>query len=306
MKDRMKEYVEYHINGDADCNDVLLKKWADDNNLSQQERYDLAYFFAITYSIPSGIILLKEKDLMLQDIDKWVAENKSKLIFQSDRKYVRMLDNFNGCIKFYKDNLQSVEAFLCGITAGKTLIIEKALQKVEKWFFFGRFSAFLFLETFTALTDFAIENTTIDWKNGDTATSGLMNLFGLDNSANYFDKTGKIPDNLDYNKMNNMLLITLKEIKKHGGDDNVTGVETSLCAYRKFFKGSRYNGFYLDRMLEEIIAIKKFNPKYSQMADDLLRLRKSLFNEKYLGELNNWNGIRKDCKKLYKEKGVVL
>lgn len=306
MTNRMKEYVEYHINGDADCNTVLMRKWVDNNKLSLQERFDLAYFFGITYCIPSAILMLKEKNEILKDIDGWVLQNKDKIIFQSDRKYVRMLDNFNNCIKFYKDNLKTVEKFLSGITINNTILIEKALKKVQKWFFFGRFASYLFLETFTALTDYKIENTTIDWKHGDTATSGIMNLFGLDNCADYFDKNDKIPSNLDYEKLNNMLYMTLDEIKKQGGDNNVTTVETSLCAYRKFYKGSRYNGFYLDRQLEEILQTKAMDPKYQEIDEDLLSLRKDLFNPKYLGELNNWNGIRKEAKKLYKEKGIML
>ena len=306
MKDRMKEYVDYHINGDADCNTVLLRKWVDNHNLDLQQRFDLAYFFGITYCLPSAILMLIEKDEILKDIDKWVAENKKIIIFQSDRKYVKLLDNFNNCIKFFKSNLNDVESFLKGITINNTILIEKALEKVQKWFYFGRFASYLFLETFIALTDYQIENTTIDWKNGDTATSGIMNLFGLDNSANYFDKYDKIPENLDYKKLNEMLYITLKEIAIKGGDNNVTGVETSLCAYRKFYKGSRYNGFYLDRQLEEILTTSKLDPKYKKIDEELLQLRKLLFKPKYLGELNNWNGIRKDAKKLYKEKGIML
>jgi hypothetical protein len=61
----MKEYVNYHINGDSDCNTILMRKWADNNNLSLQDRFDLAYFFAITYCIPSSIFMLKEKGVML-------------------------------------------------------------------------------------------------------------------------------------------------------------------------------------------------------------------------------------------------
>ena len=306
MKDRMKEYVNYHINGDADCNTVLMRKWVDNHKLNLQQRFDLAYFFGITYCIPSAILMVIEKDEILNDIDSWVLNNKKNIIFQSDRKYVKMLDNFNNCIKFFKNNLNDVESFLKDITTNNTILIEKALKKVQKWFYFGRFASYLFLETFIALTDYEIENTTIDWKNGDTATSGIMNLFGLDNSANYFDKHNKIPDNLDYTDLNNMLYITLKEIKANGGDDNVTGVETSLCAYRKFYKGSRYNGFYLDRQLEEILTTKKLDPKYKKIDEELLNLRKELFNHKYLGELNNWSGIRKEAKKLYRNKNIML
>ena len=302
----MYEYVSYHINGDTDCNTKLLRKWADDNKLSLQDRFDLSYFFSTTYCIPSAILMLKERDLIKKQVENWVLENKNIIIFQSDRKYVKMLDNFLNCLKYFNENLSDVENFIKSISINGIINIEKALQKVQKWYFFGRFASYLFLETFISLTDYKTENTTIDWQNGDTATSGIMNLFGLDNSANYFDSHDKIPDNLDYNKLNQMLEITLKKIREHGGDDNVTFVETSLCAYRKLYKGSRYNGYYLDRQLEEIHRTNKLSEKYRDINNELLMLRKNLFNSRYLGELNNWKGIRKECKKMYKEKGIML
>lgn len=306
MKNRMNEYIDYHINGDADCNTIVLRKWADKNKLDLQSRFDLSYFFSLTYCIPSSIFILLEKEKLLKDIDKWVAENKNKIIFQSDRKYVKMLNNFENCLKFYKDNLNNVEEFLKGITNNNTILLENALKRVQKWFFFGRFASYLFLETFMALTNYSFENTTLDWKNGDTATSGIMNLFGYDKSANYFDKYNKIPENLDYNKLNEMLSITIKKIENLGGNANITNIETSLCAYRKFFKGSRYNGYYLDRQLEEINQTNKLSSKYNKINKELLNIRKQSFNKKYLGELNNWDGIRKDAKKLYKEQGIML
>jgi len=76
-----------------------------------------------------------------------------------------------------------------------------------------------------------------------------------------------------------------------------------LCAYRKFFKGSRYNGYYLDRMLEEVIYMKKYYPNVSEQ---IFEIRKRNFDKKYLGELNGWNGIRKECKKLYRDYGVIM
>lgn len=304
--ERFKEYIEYHINGDADCNAVLLRKWADYNKLDLQQRFDLAYFFSITYCIPSSILMFHEKDLVLKDINKWVDNNKNVIIFQSDRKYVKLLNNFNNCIMYFKDNLKAVDEFLDGVLINNTIVIEKALKKVSKWFYFGRFASYLFLETFMALTDYRIANTTIDWKNGDTATSGIMNLYGFDKSADYFDKHNKIPSNLDNKKLDQMLYNVLEQIRKKGGSDNVTNVETSLCAYRKFYKGSRYNGFYLDRQLEEINETNKLDPRYHEINKELLEIRKETFKHEYLGELNDWNGIRKEAKKLYKEQGLMM
>lgn len=305
MKYRVDEYINYHINGDADCNTKVLKYWADVNNLNEQERFDLSYFFSITYSIISAIIIFKEKEIILNNIDDWVENNKNKLIFQSDRKYVKMKDHFNKCIDFYKNNLNNKDVFANEIN-DKKIDIQKSLNKIQCWYLFGRFSAYLFLETFICLMDLDFENTSIDWLNGSTVTSGILNVFGLDNSANYFDKNNKLPKNIDCIKLDELLNVLSKEIKRKGGNNNITYIETSLCAYRKFFKGTRYNGYYLDRMLEELYLIKNINNNYEDEINKLFDIRKSLFDKKYLGELNNWKGIRKEAKKLYKDKGIIL
>lgn len=305
MKYRVEEYINYHINGDSGCNTKVLKCWADVNNLNEQERFDLSYFFSITYSIISAIIIFKEKEIILNNIDNWVEKNKNKLIFQSDRKYVKMKDQFNKCIYFYKNNLINKDVFSNEII-NKKIDIKNALKKIQSWYLFGRFSAYLFLETFICLKDLNFENTSIDWLNGSTVTSGILNVFGLDNSANYFDKNNKLPKNIDCVKLDELLNFLSKEIILKGGNNNITYIETSLCAYRKFFKGTRYNGYYLDRMLEELYTIKNINNNYKDEINKLFDIRKSLFNKKCLGELNNWKGIRKEAKKIYKEKGIII
>ena len=295
----MSEYINYHINGDADCNTVILRRYADKKGLNLQQRFDLAYLFAITYCIPSAILLLNEKELIFQDVKKYAAENKDIVLFQSDRKYVRLMNRFEGCLQYFKENLTDANEFLQKVQQNGVIVLEKALLQVQKWFYFGRFASYLFLETFTALIDCKFQNTTIDWPHGDTATSGIMNLFELDNAADYFDRNGRIPTKISKTMLDNMLQVVIKEIRAAGGNDNVTDIETSLCAYRKFWKGTRYDGYYLDRMLEEIYQTRKMSEKYGKIDEELLQLRKELFDSKKLGELSGWKGVRKENKKMW-------
>ena len=83
----------------------------------------------------------------------------------------------------------------------------------------------------------------------------------------------------------------------------MTEVETSLCAYRKFYKATRYNGYYLDRMLEEINVMRG---DYPEIISEVLDIRKHKFSPKYLGELGGWNGVRPELKKLYRETGIIF
>lgn len=303
MKDnisRMQEFVDYHINGDGECNNVVLKEWVARRNLTLQERYDLAFLFAVTYCVGSAIALFEKQKMTGPLSEDQLLAIKPSIIFQSDRKYMRMKDSFVKCMAFFYQNNRDAKTFLDSVSNGKTIDLKKAIKKVSSWVMFGRFSAFLFLETLVELTSYEIKNTTIDWKHGDTATSGLLNLFGYDSMAANFDKTGKlfVPDET----MNQMLYKTQAFIQKAGGITNVTEVETSLCAYRKFYKGSRYNGFYLDRMLEEIYIMQK---DYPEISAELIEIRKQKCNPKYLGEVGGWRGIRKEMKKYYLNTGMV-
>lgn len=303
MKDlsaRIQEFCKYHREGDGECNTVVLCRWADVHGLSFQQRYELAFYFSITYSVISAIAVYQDQRRMLKDIDTWVQKYKPLLIFQSDRKYMKMKDSFNRTLKYWKAHLTDGKAFVESVSKNGRISLEKAIQKIQGWEMFGRFSAFLFLEMFVNLTKAPIENTTIVWKDGNTATSGLLNLFTYDNAANEFDRTGRLL--IPAEKMDKMLLYLIEQIGRSGGSTNVTEIETSLCAYRKFYKGSRYNGYYLDRMLEEVNQMKG---NFPEICKEILEIRQEAFDRKYLGEFHGWKKIRPDMKKLYKRTGII-
>lgn len=296
---RIDEFVKYHIFGDGECNNVVLKAWAEERGLNLQGKYELAYFFSITYCVESAIVMFENRSKMLSDISVWVKENKGKLVFQSDRKYIRMKDSFERCLRYF-EQIRNVEKFLKIVSDNGRIILAKAVPYVSSWDMFGRFSAFLFLETFSELTGIDSESTTIEWKKGNTATSGLLNVYGLDDAADEFDKSGRLL--VREKDMDRMLLELSERIKRDGGDSNVTKVETSLCAYRKFYKASRYNGYYIDRMLEEIYGMQDSFPSVSK---ELFNIRERRFQKKWLGEASGWKGIRKNMKKYYLITGEV-
>lgn len=300
MTKRTDEFVNYHITGDGECNSIVLAEWANAHNLTAQERYELAYFFAITYCVGSAIYIFLNKKDVGKAPRAWAEQNKDKIIFQSDRKYIRMKDSFARCLLAFADYCD-VDDFLKKVKTGDKLDFAKAIPYVSSWVLFGRFSAFLFLEMFIYLYPMEFTEVSIEWKKGNTATSGLLNVFGLDKEADMFDKTGKLWR--DTNQLDFMLSALKIQIAAEHGNTNVTTIETSLCAYRKFFKQSRYNGFYLDRMLEEIHAMEK---DHAQICAELCQIRARCFQPKYLGELGGWRGVRKEMKKSYMQTGMII
>lgn len=300
-EERLKEFVDYHINGDGECNGIVLKRYADNHSLNKEQRCDLAFFFSVTYCVGSAIVMLEDKSNMKADPVQWAARHKKDLIFQSDRKYVKLQDRFERIMSFYFADLDGKWcAVINRYCSDGVIYIAEAVETTETWFYFGRFASFLFLETLSTLLELVPKNAPIAWKQGDTATSGLLNIYGFDVEANHFDKTGLLLMNTDV--MDFMLYNVQEAIRNKGGEDNTTMVETSLCAYRKLYKGTRYNGYYLDRMLEEILSMF---PKYPHICDELMQIRAEAFDHKYLGEKSGWQGIRKQMKKYYLEHGCI-
>lgn len=299
LEKRLNEFVHYHITGDGECNGITLKRYSDNHNLSLEDRIDLAFMFSVTYCVESAIALFNDRDSIIKDTDAFICQNKSKLIFQSDRKYVAMKDSFHKCLRFWVLNRGSIQSIL----KSTSINLDEWIPAVERYPQFGRFSAYLYLETVAWLTGAQIVNADMDWDNGATATSGLLNVYCYDEYADLFDRERKLRSPFSAEECQKMVEPILFEIRQRGGNDNITMVETSLCAYRKFFKGSRYNGYYLDRMLEEIYAMQKDFPDISK---ELIQIRLSCFDHAYLGEVGGWRGIRKECKQLYKNKGIIM
>lgn len=304
QQERIDEFLKYHRDGDGECNGILLKACADSYNLNEDERFYLALFYAITYCIPSSFKMLKERDYIYTNPQSYAKKNKDKLIFQSDRRYMRCNNLFEKTLNWLTSSGSLRESFEKDCISNRNIDIQKAIDHVRQWTSFGRFASYLFIETLVYLFGYDHTNTRFDWNNGDTATSGMLNLLCCDKEADYFDKNDRLPSNVNIDLLDLNLQKLIKAINATGGNDNISCIETSLCAYRKFFKGSRYNGYYLDRQLEEIHWHIQSGIEI-ELCKTLLRLRKELFDGKYLGELNNWKGIRKNLKRLYKDSGVI-
>lgn len=301
---RIAEFCNYHKTGDGECNGVLLRAYADEKHLTAAERFDLAYFFAVCYCIPSAILMFNERDSIRNDPQTYAERRKSDIIFQSDRKYVRCRDCFVRMLHCWRERV-NFDSYIKATVHGGAIDFDKAFSITTNWYFFGRFGAFLFIETLCRLCDYKTPEGKLRWEDGDTATSGLFNVFGADGAADFFDKTDKLPRGATQEKLDALLKRLLNRIRVTGGSTSIAEVETSLCAYRKFYKGTRYNGFYLDRQLEELNALKNV-PQYANICSDLFALRAGLFDKRYLGEVGGWKGIRKECKTLYKRTGEVM
>lgn len=306
MEKRKAEFIKYHMYGDGDCNGQVLRAYAEQNGLTENDKADLTYFYATTYCCASAAYMLEHREDIRKDAKGFSERCKQQLIFQSDRKYVRMLDNLYKMLVNWRDLLsRRWKAFHGQVVNRGVVNVRAALEIVEKWYFFSRFSAYLFVETYCDIFGYAATRVNgLDYE-GDSMTfaGGLFYVFNMDSDAEYIQKHHKLP--VDVETFEYLLAELQNAVSAAGGDENLTKLETSLCAYEKFFKGTRYNGYYADRQLQELTKMRQ-DPELWNACEAVYRARKAAIPVKYRGEDNGWEGVRPELKKLYRETGRII
>jgi len=205
------EYIAYHLRGDAGVEERTIAALCRALRLSIWGAFQLVYFYSMTYHIPSALDMLRGE------------RDMSKLKFRTDRRYVRC----NG----------AYDRLLNGLTMDKfdellkVKTTTEAYNLVRSWYFFGRYAAYLFLEAWcnVAKPGWA-DDLKPGWEPGENYTKAAVMLAGSNERA--------------------ALDAFLDRVRKDTGD-NVFAIETSLCAVAKFEKGTRYDGYYTERMLND-------------------------------------------------------
>lgn len=208
------EYIAYHRQGDAGVEERMIASLCRHFALNEWDAFRLIYFYTMTYHIPSALNMLLHNE-----------RNIKKLQFRTDRRYVRCNGAFPRLLnELTQDKFARLLA--CGTTA-------EAYREVRSWFFFGRYAAYLFLEVFIHVFPAGklwTDDLVPDWEPDENYTKGAVSIVG----SNDRDALNKFLNNA-----------------RKDAEDNVFSIETSLCAVEKFRKGTRWNGFYTERMLEE-------------------------------------------------------
>lgn len=286
MNTRLDDFVNFH---NYCCwNDsivIQLKAYADLKGYDQKQREAFVLFYAITYCIPSSIVCMNNFDEIQNNTEAFWDKHWKRLRFTSDRRWVKIDNKFCEC---YRDVTK--KRILEQLRQEKTIDLIKYMGLIQKCYFFGRFSAFLFLEAYCFMFQKRTTGDYLDWKNGDTCTSGMMNVLGFDKEADLFDEKEVllVPEKTLTEALHKVLDKTPDGVSK-----SVLFIETNLCAYRKLFKQTRYVGYYVDRVQEEIEKMSKEYPEYQKDFNDLYVARSVVLPIKHLGELNGWKGIRK-------------
>jgi hypothetical protein len=208
-----EQYMQYHNGGDAGVEEKIIASLAEYFGLSRWDSFRLAYYYTTTYHIPSALKLLSNP-----------GTPKEELKFRTDRRYVRIGDNFRRLI------LQLTPQLLEELDKATTTTEQYKI--VSGWYYFGRYAAFLFLEVWAKLS-------------GKQITDDFALKF--EPNENYTRGAEIVAETQEKDALR-----TFIERAKIDTNDNVFSLETSLCAVAKFKKGTRWNGYYTERLLDDI------------------------------------------------------
>lgn len=212
-----EDYITYHRQGDAGVEERMVASLCKYYSLTSWDSFRLIYFYTMTYHIPSAL------DMLLQN-----ERDIKKLHFRTDRRYVRCNGAFPRLLEELNKGKQE--------RLQKASCTQEAYDEVKSWFFFGRYAAYLFLEVYcNVFKPCWTDNVKYGWEADENYTKGAVSITRT-NEKSALDAF-----------LNRARIDT---------EDNAFAIETSLCAVAKFNKGTRWNGYYTERMLEEAKGTK--------------------------------------------------
>lgn len=248
--------------GDMDPANPALVYLCDRFEFNMEQRYWLAFLYAASYCAPTAWYIYNEfPDYDLVDLgrmERWWRANRERVVFQTDRRWVRSRNQFVEQVASYRAVVGPVqEESFGGIVAGndERKAYDLLLDAMSRVKFFGRFSLFLYLEAVAALTGLPIEPTGLDLRYSESSRNGLCYAFGHDHMlcGHDYGRSNLSPDQLAFLGVE---FETLERIIKGSEGEQplstVWSIETSLCAYKKLHRGQRYLGYYIDRQAREI------------------------------------------------------
>lgn len=205
-------YIDYHKRGDASVEERFAADFIKEESLGHWDGFRFLYYYALTYSLPSAIRMLHNPSIPREGIS-----------FRTDRRYVGVCGRYEKCMSVLNRDMQT-SLYACKSTS-------EQYGLVTKWYYFGRYAAYLFLECFYKVRPCAVDDLRMKWIPKENYARGARIVYGCDDQRS---------------------LDAFVELVKQKTGDNVFSIETSLCAVEKIRKGTRWDGFYTERLLSEL------------------------------------------------------
>lgn len=263
----MVDYINYHIRSseakDIDPSNDCLRYISDRFELNIEQRYWLAFLFGTCYSATTVYYIYNEfpdfENVDVERLKRWWNENKQNTLFQTDRLRVKTQNKFVETFESYKNLIGDTTQenyFLSLKQPTPQMTYDNCYEDLIGIKNFGRFTMFIYLEMINVLTGYDLEPTHLDLKNAESCRNGLVYHLGHNELDTHGTKKRLTPKQINY------LQYHFKKLKEQIGTldiqhTNIWNIETTLCAFKKYNKGKRYVGYYIDRQKSEILKMQQ-------------------------------------------------
>lgn len=295
---RINQYLRYHQvsaeAGDIDPGYAMLNYLVQRFELNTEQRYWLAWLYAMTYHGPSAFYIYNEfPDYENVDVGRlqrwWDARGRDEMMTQSDRRWVRSSSQFVPAFESYRALLGSStqhEFFmrvtkqlqpLTGYDSAKERY-DALYPEASKIYSMGQFALFLYLEALHTITPVDLMPTDLDLSKAWSCRYGLYYAYGLDHLVRDKQEPLEEPE-LTAEKWSALKQLMAGTEKP----PTIWQTETILCAFRKYHRGKRYLGYYLDRQAEDIAKMQD-NVSTGVYWDVLWDYRRETYDPAWLAE----------------------
>lgn len=290
---RLPEYIDYHLRSakarDIDPAYAALEYVCDRFELNVEQRYWLAFLYATCYAAPTVFYMYNEfpdyANVDFARMERWWSANRPKVLFQTDRRWVRSRNQFVPMCRSYAERLGGLtqqQKFLSLRAPTPEQTYDACYAEMGKIFQMGRFALFLYLEAVHVLTGYPMMPTGLDLANAESSRNGLAFAVGRDDLMTH--GTARRLTKLELSSLHADFQGVYGLLRDLRDDVTVWNVETTLCAYKKHKLGKRWIGYYIERMRGEIEQMERAvttGVDWSVLWD----FRREYFDHQYLSEL---------------------
>lgn len=304
---RITDYIKYHVDSsralDIDPQVEAIKYLCDRFELNMEQRCWLCFLFATNYSVPTTYFMYNEfPDYQTVDVNRlqrWWTQNRDKLIFQTDRAWIRSRNQF---VEVFCSYRQWVLTWSNGENCQFRALSRALGGAVDKFtaydnfranfavFQFGRFAMFLYTELLYNICNLPI-GVRFNLAEAESSRNGLVFAMGVEEFL-YTGRSGKTITKpalewLDYHLK--LIAGHIEKLPINPRHKTLWSIETTLCAYKKYvLNGKRWVGYYIERQRKEIEKLEALTNKKAGGGISwrpLWEFRQETYQPEYLKEL---------------------
>lgn len=247
--------------GDIDPSYAMLRYVCERFELNLEQRYWLAFLYATCYCGPTVYYIYNEfpdfENVDINRLNRWWYANKHRLMFQTDRRWVRSRNQFCDVFLSYRKRvgkLTQEQLFRTFKTPEERFTYERAWQEMSGIYQFGRFAMFLYLEAVHVVTGYKMRPPGMVMAEAESCRNGLAFAIGRPD-LNTHDSERRLAHN-DVVYLQGQFNSLVAKMEREDPRNTVWNIETTLCAYKKYRYGKRWVGYYLDRQADEISTMQ--------------------------------------------------